>query len=119
MRKILIIEDEALIALVIKQKLEEQNYIISDVKHTGEGVIHSIAENKPDIILMDIKLKGNLDGIDVAKKIKEKYNIDIIFITGNFDETTEKRALETEPVAFVEKPISYEKLFKIIESIKL
>ncbi|MEO6681436.1 MAG: response regulator [Ginsengibacter sp.] len=102
--KILIVEDEGIITEKIFLQLEEWEYEISGTISNGEDVLSHIEENQPDIILMDIHLKGKLDGIETATEIKKHENIPIIYVTANTDEATFNRAIVTKPAAFISKP---------------
>ena len=85
--RILIVEDEAITALDLKYSLEELGYEIVDTVDTGQDAIDTAAETVPDVVLMDIKLKGDMEGIEAAEVIS-KWNISIIYITANTDKDT-------------------------------
>jgi len=102
--KILIAEDEQITAMDITEILENIGYEITDTASTGEQAIESVKENKPDIVLMDIRLEGKMDGIEVAEHIRSQYRIPIVFLTAYYDETTVERAKKTEPCAYLSKP---------------
>ena len=78
--------------------------LVMGIEKTGEGAIQSATQKKPDIIIMDIMLKGETTGIEAAEKIREDYNIPIIFLTAYADENTLARAKITEPYAYIIKP---------------
>ncbi|MBT5420127.1 MAG: response regulator, partial [Candidatus Cloacimonetes bacterium] len=80
--KILIVEDEVMIAEWLKMQLEDEKYDVFDYLTTGEEAIDFVQEIKPDVIVMDINLAGEIDGIEAAKVITEKFHIPIIFMTG-------------------------------------
>ena len=102
--KIFIVEDEMIIAANISLQLSKLGYEISGIVSKGEEAILHIKENKPDIILLDIQLKGKLDGIETAKLILKEQDIPIIYLTANVDDAHFKRAKETKPYAFISKP---------------
>ena len=102
--QILIVEDEMIIAANISLQLSNLGYQITGIIPRGEEVIPHIDQNLPDIILMDINLKGNLDGIDIVLLIQKKYKIPIIYLTANADDATFKKAKQTNPYAFISKP---------------
>lgn len=102
--KILIVEDEMIIAANISLQLSKLGYEISKIVSRGEAVISSIKENKPDIILLDIQLKGKLDGIETAKLMQKEFEIPVIFLTSNIDDIYFDRAKEVKPYAFLSKP---------------
>jgi two-component system response regulator LytT len=101
---VLVVEDENIVAKDIQQSLKKIGYNVVDVVSTGENAITSATENKPDIVLMDIMLKGEMSGIDAAFHIREKLNIPIIFLTAYADESTFSKAKVTEPYGYIIKP---------------
>ncbi|WP_435355959.1 LytR/AlgR family response regulator transcription factor [Emticicia sp. SJ17W-69] len=102
--KILIIEDEMLIAANLANQLESFGYEIIGIIPRGEEAIKVVQNEKPDLVLMDINLKGELDGIDTAKKLQQEVPIPIIYLTANSDDAHFNRAKETNPYAFISKP---------------
>ena len=96
-QKILIIEDEPLIALDIQSKLEIKGYKVCDIGISAEEAVEMTKKHNPDLILMDIILNGEKDGITAVEEIKEKYEIPIVYLTANSDEKTYRRAMKTEP----------------------
>jgi len=101
---ILIVEDEMIIAANISLQLSKLGYNISGNVPRGEEALVHIKENKPDIILLDIRLKGKLDGIETAELMQKEYNIPIIYLTANVDDEHFERAKATKPFAFISKP---------------
>lgn len=102
--KILIVEDEMLIAANISLQLQNLGYEIGGIFPKGEEALAHLKEHSADIVLLDIQLKGDLDGIETAVKIKELYDLPIIFLTANTDDLHFSRAKETHPHAFISKP---------------
>jgi len=102
--KILIVEDEMIIAANISLQLKNLGYQITGTIPRGEEVLPNIENDLPDIILMDINLKGDLDGVDLVHIIQKKYHIPIIYLTANADEVSFNRAKQTNPYAFISKP---------------
>lgn len=113
---ILIVEDEAITALDIKRKLEYWGYNVSKIVHSGTDAIEAVRELRPDLILMDIVLKGELDGIETAKKIKSHSDIPIIYLTAHSEEKIMERAKYTEPYGYLIKPLDDKELFFALES---
>jgi CheY-like chemotaxis protein len=113
--KILIVEDEALLAMLYRKQLERHDCEISGIAASGPDAISMAHLYQPDLVLMDIKLKGEMDGIDAAIKIRENLQIPIIYITGNTDDNTKSRALQTKPLKYLEKPVESEELWRTIE----
>lgn len=114
--KILIVEDEFLTANSLKKELENYTYIITDIAKNASEVFLSLAETKPDIILLDINLQGDKDGIWIASKIKENYKIPFIFLTAYTDEETVNRAILTEPNGYLAKPYNHINIHTTIQS---
>ncbi len=102
-KKILIVEDETVEALDIKKMLESFDYDVPSVVLNGATAVETAKKIRPDLILMDIVLKGELDGINAAKKIKE-LNIPVIFLTAHSDDEAVERAKKTEPYGYLVKP---------------
>lgn len=113
--KILIVEDEKIVALDIKNTVKKLGYDVVDVVSSGERAIRSVHEVKPDLILMDIVLKGNIDGIEAAEKILSEFNIPIVYLTAYSDHKTISRAKVTEPFGYILKPFDERELGTGIE----
>ncbi len=113
--KILIVEDEGIVVLHIKKALERLGYQVSGVASTGEDAILKAMEDRPDLVLMDIILKGPVDGIDAAEKIRAIFGIPVIYLTAHTDEMTLERAKATEPFGYIVKPFRKRDLFIAIE----
>lgn len=102
---ILIVEDEALIALSLKERVEELGYHVSDIVDRGENVMDRIKIQPPNLILMDISLKGEMDGIETAHEIKKEHNIPVIYLTSYSNKETVDRAMDTNPYGYMIKSI--------------
>jgi len=113
-RKVLIVEDVYLQAFVIKVFLENLHYNVVGIAESGEEAIEMTAELHPDLVLMDIMLEGELDGIDAAKRILESSGISLIYITTETDISFRKRAEQTDYVDYLIKPISKEILGEVL-----
>lgn len=113
---ILIVEDETLLAMGMKCSLNEFGYKVSGIETTGENAINHIQNKEVDVILMDIHLKGPLDGIQVAKTIWDNHKIPIIFLTSYNDDETIKEAMQSEPYAYLIKPCRDYELKAAIET---
>lgn len=101
---ILIVEDEAIVALDIKKRVECLGYAVTGVVSSADAVFQRVIEKRPDLILMDIFIQGELDGVDTAEKIRRIFDIPIVFLTANNDEHNVGRAMSAEPYGFVLKP---------------
>ena len=102
--KILIVEDEAIVAKDISVCLEKIGYEVLASFSKGEKALMYLEENTPDLVLMDIMLAGNISGIDASARIKKYYDIPVVFLTAYADEKTIERAKITEPYGYVIKP---------------
>lgn len=114
-KNILIVEDEALLAMELKLLLEEMGHSVAGFVTTGEEALSITERDRPDIVLIDIKLDGNLDGIETSKRIMHSHNIPVIFITGNTDHDTLKRANALNPVGTIKKPLNDDELRSVIK----
>jgi DNA-binding LytR/AlgR family response regulator len=115
--KILIVEDEMIIAANIAMQLNNLGYQVTGTLTRGEEVIAHIEENLPDIIIMDINLKGDLDGVDIVHSIQKTHKIPVVYLTANADDTNFNRAKLTNPFAFISKPFKKIDLQHTIELI--
>lgn len=104
--RILIVEDDMIIAANLSLQLTKLGYDVIGIVSRGEDAISSANQNKPDIILMDVNLRGAIDGIDAAIAIHLQNEIPIIYLTANNDDGTFSRAKETQPYAFISKPFN-------------
>jgi DNA-binding LytR/AlgR family response regulator len=112
---IFIVEDESIVAKDIQNSLTKLGYNVVGFANNGKDAIERITELSPDLVLMDIMIKGTLTGIDVSEKIKEKMNIPVIFLTAYADEGTLSRAKITEPYGYILKPFKEIDLHSTIE----
>ncbi len=107
---VVIVEDETIIAMDIQQCLLEFGYIVDEVASTTEEAVFYVDKYQPNIVLMDIKLKGSPDGIEVVDIIQQKYKVPVIYLTSFSDEETLKRAQFTKPYGYIVKPIDENQL---------
>jgi len=108
MKKILIVEDEPAIAQEIAINLEQRGFEVSDIAHSSEQALASLYSDKPDVILLDINIDGNKNGIEVAHIINEKYKIPFIYLTSFSDPETIATASATFPYGYIVKPFKDE-----------
>lgn len=113
--RVLIVEDEKIIALDLQRRLERFGYIICDSAADGEDAVLKARKHRPDIILMDIMLSGTVDGIEAAKQVKRELQIPVIFLTAYADERTLERAKEAEPFGYILKPFKERELYTTID----
>jgi PAS domain S-box-containing protein len=114
--RIMIVEDEGLVALGIKEGLESLGYEVTAVASSADGAINQALSTEPDLVLMDIHLKGGTDGIEAAKQLKQTLNIPVVFLTAYSDQETLKRAIATEPFAYLIKPFEERTLHTTIQT---
>ncbi len=113
--KILIVEDESIVALNIKNRLEGLDYAVVATTASGEAAIKIAEENRPHLVLMDIKLRGAIDGIEAANQIRRRFQIPVVYLTAYSDEETVERAKITEPYGYILKPFEARDLCTTIE----
>ncbi|MCF8272569.1 MAG: LytTR family transcriptional regulator DNA-binding domain-containing protein [Flavobacteriaceae bacterium] len=113
--KILIVEDEMIIAANISLQLTSLGYDVTGIIPRGEEALLHIEQQQPDIVLLDINLKGKIDGIETAQIMQKSFNIPIIYLTANADEAHFTRAKTTNPYAFISKPFKKLDLQRAIE----
>jgi len=111
----LIVEDEMVIAANISLQLTEMGYEVSGIVPRGEEALVHINDHPPDILLLDINLKGNIDGIETAKEMQKTRNIPVIYLTANSDNAHFERAKKTHPYGFIAKPFKKLDLQRAIE----
>ncbi len=104
--RILIVEDDMIIAANLSMHLTSLGYDVTGIETRGEEALVHTKVNTPDVILMDIQLKGHLDGIETASLIQKELNIPIIFLTANSDDATFAKAKAANPYAFIAKPFN-------------
>ena len=112
---ILIVEDESIVAKDIQTSLKKLGYNVVGTCSSGTDAINAAEEHKPDMVLMDIMLKGDMSGIEAANKIKELLNIPVIYLTAYADESTLNKAKVTEPYGYIIKPFKEIDLHTSIE----
>ncbi|WP_027368011.1 ATP-binding protein [Desulfocurvibacter africanus] len=112
---ILVVDDERIVALDLTYTLEHLGYVIAGVAATGEEAVARSIDAKPDLVLMDIRLKGDMDGIEAAERIKELLDIPIIYLTAYSDNMTLERAKPSEPFGYLIKPFHERELHSTIE----
>ena len=112
---IMVVEDESIVAEDIKRSLLNMGYSVSAVISSGEDAIKSAGELKPDMILMDIVLRGEMNGIEAAGRIRSDFNIPVIYLTAYTDEKILEQAKLTEPFGYIIKPFEDKELHSVIE----
>lgn len=113
--KILIVEDEKITAKNIRMTLDNLGYSVSAIASSREEALKKAGEDKPDLVLMDIKLNGKMEGIEAADEIRHRFDIPVVYLTAYADEETLKRARVTEPFGYILKPFERRELHSILE----
>jgi PAS domain S-box-containing protein len=114
-KSVLIVEDEGVVALSIQAALTKMGYRVVGIAVTGKEAIALALEHKPDVILMDIHIKGDIDGIQTTEKLNETTDIPVIFLTAYADDETVKRAIKTKSHSYLVKPYNPRELYSNIE----
>ncbi|MFH0968538.1 MAG: response regulator [Methanobacteriota archaeon] len=114
-KSILIVEDDDIIARVVDWRLKNLGYGVCGRASTNAEAMELVSNKNPDLVLMDINIKGDIDGIETAKMIKQEYNIPVVFVTSHSDGITIERAKESNPDGFILKPFDDNDLRVAIE----
>lgn len=113
--RILVVEDEGIVAMEIKDRLEGLGYKVSELASSGEEAIQKAERVLPDLVLMDIILKGSMDGVEAAEKIRANLGIPVVYLTAYSDDSTLQRAKIAEPFGYILKPFDERELYSTIE----
>jgi CheY-like chemotaxis protein len=113
--KILVVDDESIIAKDIQYRLKDLGYDAPAIAASGEGAIKKVEEIKPDLVLMDIMLKGDMDGIEAAGQIRDRFDVPVVYVTASMDKKMQERAKVTEPYGYIIKPFEDKDLRPVIE----
>ncbi len=114
--RVLVVEDEYILAINLQETLESLGYVVLDIADSAEGAIAKATELRPNLILMDIRLRGETDGIQAAEQIWHHLQIPIIYVTGHSDKSTVERATLTSPFGYILKPIKEQELYVAIQT---
>ncbi len=114
-KRILIVEDDKMLCTIFEMFLKDLGYELAGISQTGADAIKMSETNAPDVVLMDIHLKGNIDGIDAAKKIHDAFNIPVVYVTSDIEQETIKKAIYKNTYGFLMKPIYQSSLRVAIE----
>jgi two-component system, cell cycle sensor histidine kinase and response regulator CckA len=113
--RILIVEDEAVVALDLRTRLTRLGYFVIDCVGVGESALEVAERERPDLTLMDIRLRGEMDGIEAAEQIRSRLHLPVVFLTAHADDATVDRARVTEPFGYILKPFEERELRTMIE----
>ena len=111
---VLIVEDEGIVAMNTKLALIGMGFDVLPIAISGTSALKIASVNKPDVVLMDIRLRGKIDGIETTIRLKEKMDVPVIYITAHTDEQTVARAKKTKPSSLLQKPVDDNTLKKAI-----
>jgi CheY-like chemotaxis protein len=114
-RKILVVEDEKIVALELRETLIKLGYTVVGTISNGPDAIRVAGEERPDLVLMDIHLNGAMDGIEAAEEIVSRYDIPVIYLTAHSDRETITRAIQTVPYGYLVKPFNERSLYSNVE----
>ena len=114
-KRILIVEDEGIIATDLRAKLKRLGYDVLGMVSSGEEALEQIRTLKPDLVLMDLGLKGAWDGIETAKRVHAESDTPIVYLTAHADEATLQRAHSTKPKGYLLKPFDLQELRSVLE----
>jgi len=113
--KVLIVEDESIVAMELSSYVTELGYSVIGRASNGSDAFNLALEHKPDVVLMDVHIKGDEDGIDLVKRLHEAMGISVIYITAFNDDTSLDRAIETDPAGYLTKPFNRKELSAILK----
>ena len=113
--KIMVVEDEFLVAKSLKTNLENQGYAVTSLPNSGEEAVRAMDSDRPDLVLMDLLLSGPMDGVQAARQIRRFHKIPVIFITAYANPEVVERAMTAEPFGYLVKPIDTKELCSTIE----
>ena len=113
--RIMIVEDEQITAADLEATLKELNYSVPAIVSSGSAAIQKARSTKPDLVLMDIRIKGDMDGIEAATAIRSELDIPVIYLTAHADEETLERAKQAEPLGYIVKPFQESELRAAIQ----
>jgi two-component system, response regulator PdtaR len=112
---ILVVEDDALVASYIQEVLEESGFAIAGIASSGPEAMSLADDGPPDLALVDIKLAGPMDGIEVSRLLRSRFNVRSIFLSGVCDPETMARAKAAGPLGFLEKPFRPSQVFNALQ----
>jgi CheY-like chemotaxis protein len=116
-RKIMIVEDEVITAMALRIGLTNLGFEVCELVQSGKEALENVARDKPDIVLMDINLHGEVDGIETALEIKRLYGIPVAFLTGYPNPEMMERAESAAPIGYFVKPVECEEMKRIFDRV--
>jgi CheY-like chemotaxis protein len=113
--RILVVEDEHIVAMGIKKMLKSLGYQVTGIASSGEDAISKAESTFPDLVLMDIMLKGNVDGIEAAREIIKRFGLPVVYLSAYSDSQILERTKQTGPFGYIVKPFEEKDLHSSIE----
>ena len=117
MKKVLVVEDDQILALVQVKFIQKMGFTVVASVTSGDDAIKAVKEFSPDVIIMDVRIEGDMDGVETMLEIQKFSSVPVIYSTGNSESTILERARETNMKGFFVKPVNYDDLHKLINSI--
>ena len=117
MKNVLIVEDDYMLSMINRKYIELMGHTVVDAVTTGTDAIAAAKKHMPDIILMDLRLDGEMDGIEAMQEIAKFSGAPAIYLTGNSDEENKTRAAQTNMIAFCVKPVHFEQLKQLFANL--
>ena len=114
--RILVVEDERVVATDIQATLTELGFEVTGIAGTGEEALAKAAADPPDLVLMDIRLGGELDGIEAARALQETHGVRSVYLTAHSDDDVVQRAKVTQPLGYIVKPFDERTLYTVVET---
>jgi CheY-like chemotaxis protein len=114
-RRVLIVEDEMIVALELKETLKKLGYTVVAAVDNGYDAIKKAGRLQPDVVLMDIRIRGDMDGIETAERLLSLYDVPVIYLTAHSDNETLRKAINTTPAGYLVKPVNERALYSNIE----
>ncbi len=118
MKKILIVEDDFLLSMINTKYIEMLGYKVVACVTNGLDAIEAVKEHSPDIVIMDVRIDGGMNGIEAMEEISKFSSTAVIYLTGNSEKELKERAAKTNMLAFCVKPVHFEELSKILKNEK-
>lgn len=115
--RVLIVEDEVITAMATGAMLKRLGHVVAASVTSGEAALEAFRRQHPDLVLMDIRLDGELDGIETARAIRSQSDVPVVFVTAFVDARTRDRAAETKPFAFMPKPLDEFELHALLDRV--
>ena len=113
--KILVVEDESIVARDLINRLNRFGYAVLGTVASGEEALEEIGRSRPDLVLIDITLRGSIDGIETAARIREEFGLPVVYLTAHSDDHTLERAKKTEPLGYILKPFEDRELHATLD----